>query len=86
MGPRLFTVVAVTTLRAAAMHAVIYGIRIGEAVGNHVAMAESHDRWRRHEAKGGPGRDQHRHAKARPRAQLLQHVESLLPQAGGCKP
>ena len=32
MGPRQFTVVAMVTLRAAAMHAVIYGIGIGETM------------------------------------------------------
>jgi hypothetical protein len=63
MGPRLFTVVAVVILRVA-MHAVIHGIRIGEAVGGVAAMPEGQDGGRRHEAKRGEGGDHHRRAKA----------------------
>jgi hypothetical protein len=42
--------VAVVIWHATAMHAVIHGIRIGEAVSNIVAMAEGHDRGRCDEA------------------------------------
>jgi hypothetical protein len=69
--------VAVVIWHATAMHAVIHGIRIGEAVSNIVAMAESHDRWGRDKAKGGENGDHHRRAKATPGTQLLQHRGSV---------
>jgi hypothetical protein len=35
------------------MHAVVGDIGVGEAMHGILAMAEGHDRWRRHETKGG---------------------------------
>jgi hypothetical protein len=86
MGPRLFTVVAMVTLRAAAMHAVIYGIRIGEAVGSIVAVTEGHDRWRGHEAKGGEGGDCHCHSEAKPSAECPHYETSLVGWGAPRKP
>src|SRR5262249_17137642 len=54
MSPRRFSVVAVVMiLVTAAMHAVIHGIGIGEAVERVAAVAEGYDRWRCDEAKCG---------------------------------
>jgi len=77
MCARGFSTIAVIVLLTVAMHAVIHGIRIGEAVGSIVAMAESYDRWGRNKAKCSKKGDQHRRAKAKPGAQLLQHRGSV---------
>jgi hypothetical protein len=76
MGPRQRPVIAAMLLCNAVkrpMHAVIDGIGMGEAMQGLLAMAEGHDRRRRHQAKGGEGGDCHRHAEAKPGAELLQH-------------
>jgi hypothetical protein len=75
----------VAMMIAAAMHTVIHLVGISEAMGCIAAMAESHDRRRRHEAKCGENGDHHRHAEAKPGAQLLQHRRSELPQVESCK-
>jgi hypothetical protein len=69
MSPRLFSVVTVVILRAAAMPAVVYGIAIDEAVCGIAAMSEGQDRWRRQKAKGRENGDHHRRAEARPGAE-----------------
>jgi hypothetical protein len=61
--------VAVVLLGVTAMHAVIDGIGIGEAVDGVTAMAEGHDRGRCDEAKSGKNRDHHRRAEAKPGAE-----------------
>jgi hypothetical protein len=58
--------VAVMVLHAAAVHAVIHGIGIGEAMQGISAMAEGQDSGRRHEAKGSENGNHHRCAKAKP--------------------
>jgi hypothetical protein len=77
MGPRLFTVVAVVILRVA-MHAVIHGIRIGEAVGGVAAMPEGQDRGRRYKAERGEDGNGHRHAEAKPGAESPHYALSVV--------
>ena len=66
MSPRRFSVVTVVIMRAAAMHRMIHGIGIGEAMQGIFAMAEGQDSGRRHEAKGSENGNHHRRAKAKP--------------------
>jgi hypothetical protein len=66
MSLRRFSVVTVVIMRAAAMHRMIHGIGIGEAMQGIFAMAEGQDSGRRHEAKGSENGNRHRCAKAKP--------------------
>jgi hypothetical protein len=70
----------------AAMHAVIHGVGISEAMGCLAAMAESHDRRRRHEAKCGENSDHHRHPEGKSGAERFQHGSSLGPWGTSHKP
>ena len=68
------------------MHAVIRGIGMGKAMHRVLAMAEGHDRRRRHEAKRGEGGNRHRHAEAKPGAECPQHGSSLVGRGAPCNP
>ena len=76
MGPRQRPVIAAMLLCNAVkrpMHAVIDGIGMGEAMQVFSPWPKAMTRRRRHQAKGGEGGDCHRHAEAKPGAELLQH-------------
>jgi hypothetical protein len=78
MGRRLFSVVTVVILRAAAMHAVVHGIGIDETVHGIAAVSEGQDRWGRHKAKGRENGDHHRSAKAQPSAECPHYALSVV--------
>jgi hypothetical protein len=59
----------VTVVILPAVHAVIHGFGIGEAVRGVAAMAEGHDRRWYHQAKRGKNRDHYRQAEAKPGAE-----------------
>jgi len=73
MSPWLLSVVAVVSLGAAAMHAVIHDVGVGEAMHSVAALAEGQDRRRGHEAKGRKHGDHHRRAEAKPGAECPQY-------------
>jgi hypothetical protein len=78
MSPRRFSVIAVVILGTAAMHVVIYGIGISEAVDGVAAVAEGHDRGRCHEAKRGESGDHHSRAKAEPTSESPHYALSVV--------
>ena len=81
MGPRQRPVIGAVLLRKAAkrpMHAMIRGIGMGKAMHRVLAMAEGHNRRRRHEAKRREGGNRHRHAEPKPGAECPQHGSSLV--------
>src|SRR5262245_15388789 len=81
MGPRQRSVIGAMLLGSAAerpMHAVMDGIGMGKAMDRVLAMAEGHDRRRRHEAKRRESGNRHRHAEPKAGAECPQHGSSLV--------
>ena len=80
-SPGQLAVIALVLRGGSLMHAVAGDIGVGEAMRGRLAMAESHDSRRRHQAKRGKDGNRHRHAKSKPRPKRLQHGSSLVAPA-----
>jgi hypothetical protein len=78
MSPRRFSGVTVVIVRSAAMHPMIHGIGIGEAMQGVAAMAKGQDSGRGHKAKGSENGHHHCRAEAKPGAEYPHYALSVV--------